>query len=167
MLEHVIWRLHRRKLLQSIIYGFVFLLREEFRICCKPAHVKLSQAGGFFNLIALDAFHFNRWDFSGLFPGRNVISWRAWRGPHTTLPGLEFHFSISQPFHSPPSQNSPASAQTFYSLFFFLKHKFRFLPFMLWRRRKKRKTPLINFIFISLTGKTANRGLGEAVGIGT
>lgn len=90
----------------------------------------------------------------------SILAFFSWKcNQLKSLEFLEFHFSISQPFHffSSPLAMPPSSfCQTFYSSFFLHKFCFFFLGI-----RTRTKTPLINFIFISLTEKTANRLRGE------
>lgn len=106
----------------------------------------------------LDAFHFNRWFYfhSGLFPEKKVISWRAWRCSHHRAQSQIslFHFatlSLSPRLYSAQVFILFSSSKNINSVFSFHALK---------RTNRKKKTPLINFIFISLT---ENSTTGEGV----
>ena len=99
---------------------------------------------------------------------KNVISWRALISYQCCSSRVSL--SISQPFYSLSllfffslliyspkkfERKKKRREKLFFSFLLPQKHKFLFSA--LKNKKKEQKTPLINFIFISLTEKTANR----------
>lgn len=107
---------------------------------------------------------------------KNVISWRALISYQSRSSRVSL--SISQPFYSlsllhfflPPHllprkkmkrrRKKKRREKLFFSSLLPLKHKFLFSA--LKNKKKEQKTPLINFIFISLTKKNSKQAIAAA-----